>query len=605
MLLALVLPASSAEGADSSDSGKRAPATGSPSGTGCGESWNLVPVQTPATQLSALADIAAVDENNVWAVGRTFYPMKSFIEHWDGSNWSEVASPGLGPLNGVSTLSANDIWAAGTKESTSGDSGYKTLIQHWNGTEWSLVPSPNPGFFYNFLNDIYAVAANDVWAVGASQITNTDDVLVLHWDGANWNQVPAPGHGANPNYEYERLDAIWAAAPNAVWAGGSYYDSSVVRSQMHLLFWNGTEWTVKLSPDVEPDQVGSGSISGIHGTGPNDVWVVGSTILHWDGSSWTEYPTPDNYVLDEVWARATDDVWVVGTAGFYNEDDDSGADTLVLHWDGTNWSRMASPNHSTWDGSYLMGIVALSDGNVWAVGQAGYSPSGSQGELLIAQYYDPCTGSCSIQFQDMDPDSPFYPYVQCLACRNILSGFPDGTFRPNSPVTRGQIAKIVANAAGFGGTPNYQTFEDVQPGSTYYTVTERLAARHAISGYQCGTIPGETCGPRNRKYFRTNAPASRGQIAKIVAIAADLRNPAGEQIYEDVPPGSTFYLYIQQLSALSVMGGYACGAPDEPCSPPHNLPYFRPNRDTTRGQLAKIVANTFYPGCHQAAPTHK
>ena len=35
----------------------------------------------------------------------------------------------------------------------------------------------------------------------------------------------------------------------------------------------------------------------------------------------------------------------------------------------------------------------------------------------------------------------------------------------------------------------------------------------------------------------------------------------------------------------------------EPCVPPANLPYFRPNANVTRGQTSKIVANTFYPNC--------
>ena len=38
-------------------------------------------------------------------------------------------------------------------------------------------------------------------------------------------------------------------------------------------------------------------------------------------------------------------------------------------------------------------------------------------------------------------------------------------------------------------------------------------------------------------------------------------------------------------------------APGEPCVAPGNRPYFRPGNNVTRGQTAKIVANTFFPGC--------
>jgi S-layer homology domain len=60
----------------------------------------------------------------------------------------------------------------------------------------------------------------------------------------------------------------------------------------------------------------------------------------------------------------------------------------------------------------------------------------------------PCT-SCTITFSDVPPGSAFYDFVRCLACRDIISGYPDNTFRPNSPVTRGQLSKIVSNSAGF------------------------------------------------------------------------------------------------------------------------------------------------------------
>ncbi|HST05332.1 MAG TPA: S-layer homology domain-containing protein, partial [Chloroflexia bacterium] len=71
----------------------------------------------------------------------------------------------------------------------------------------------------------------------------------------------------------------------------------------------------------------------------------------------------------------------------------------------------------------------------------------------------------------------------------------------------------------------------------------------------------------------------------------------GPQDFEDVQPGSTFYTYTQQLANLGVMSGYPCGNP-EPCVPPDNLPYFRPNNNATRGQTSKIVSNTFFPTCN-------
>jgi len=171
-------------------------------------------------------------------------------------------------------------------------------------------------------------------------------------------------------------------------------------------------------------------------------------------------------------------------------------------------------------------------------------------------------------------------------------------FRPNNDVTRGQLSKIVANSAGFNDPPGSQMFEDVAPGSTFFDFIQRLASRGYINGYPCGGA-GEACvPPGNLPYFRTNNNATRGQISKIVANAAGFQDPPGTQIFEDVAPGSTFFDFIQRLATRNVMNGYPCGGPGEACVPPLNRPYFRPANNATRGQTSKIVGNTFFPDCY-------
>jgi hypothetical protein len=77
----------------------------------------------------------------------------------------------------------------------------------------------------------------------------------------------------------------------------------------------------------------------------------------------------------------------------------------------------------------------------------------------------------------------------------------------------------VSNAAGFDEEPEGQTYTDVPPSnepSSYYPYIERLTSRGVMSGYPCGG-PGETCDDQNRAYFRPNASVTRAQAAKIVA----------------------------------------------------------------------------------------
>ena len=208
-----------------------------------------------------------------------------------------------------------------------------------------------------------------------------------------------------------------------------------------------------------------------------------------------------------------------------------------------------------------------------------------------------CT-ACSIEFIDVLQGSTFYPYVHCLACRGIISGYLDGTFRPNNSVTRGQLSKIVSNAAGYNEPHSEQTFEDVLPGSTFYDFVQRLSSRGIVGGYPCGG-PGEPCiEPNRRPYFRPSANVTRGQASKIVAFAKGLPlPPTGQRTFEDVPVGSTFWQWVEALASTGSIAGYPCGGAGEPCNPPDNRPYFRPAAQVTRGQSAKIVSITFFPGC--------
>ena len=198
---------------------------------------------------------------------------------------------------------------------------------------------------------------------------------------------------------------------------------------------------------------------------------------------------------------------------------------------------------------------------------------------------------CAASFTDVHPTDYFYTPVLYLACRGVISGYADGTFRPYTLATRAQTVKIVV--LGFGiqvNTPpgGAYTFSDVPPAYPFYSMVETAAARGIISGYRCGG-PGERCDAESRPYFRPSANVTRGQLTKICALAAGwslLDPPVGT--FADVAPGSPFYLFVEAAASRSVISGYRCGGPGEACDP-QSRPYFRTNNNASRGQIAKIV----------------
>jgi hypothetical protein len=640
---------------------------------GCGLYWRIVDSPNVGENSDTLQDVAVVTATDVWAVGFYFNSdgiRKTLTLHWDGSQWSNVPSPNAGAsveenmLTGVSAVSSNDVWAVGFHW-TNNVTEPKDVILHWDGNLWSVVEGPSTTWDVE-LYDVVAISHNDVWAVGGSGGLS----LTTHWNGTTWSNVPSPSDG-----KYTRFTSVSAISSTDVWAAG--YSGVGFGTSARIMHWDGQAWTQVSTPNTFTDS----TLYGIKAIAPNDVWAVGdysqnwldylTLTLHWDGTSWSHVPSPnggEDSFLTAVSAVSSSDVWAVG---YYRDEDLSADQTISIRWNGSTWTRVASPNSQT-DSNYFFGVAAVSSGDVWAIGHYGGSIV-LGGYTLVERYSDPCasptntpvtsgtvvvtgtpvltstptitrtptdtpTGTatnistetptcaatntpantatsaatstwtntstptptiCTASFTDVPQLNTFYVHVRCLACKGILGGYSDGSFRPNNDITRGQLSKIIANSAGFGEPVSGQTFQDVLPGSTFYAFIERMAARGIIGGYACdGT--GEPCGASNKPYFRPNANATRGQISKIVSEAKGYSEPPGSRVFEDVPPGSAFYEWVQRLTYRGIMGGYPCGGPGEPCGS-GNRPYFRPNNNATRGQSSKIVANTFFPNCNPPA----
>lgn len=287
--------------------------------------------------------------------------------------------------------------------------------------------------------------------------------------------------------------------------------------------------------------------------------------------------------------------------------------------------QIYNPQHNTWRyggrpflnqriNTTAVGLV----GNRAFVAGGQLPDSSATGQVQsIAFTGTPCYPECQVSYPDVPPNSPYYSAVRCLACKYILGGYGNGAYGPGDLITRGQLSKVVANAAGYNENPGGQRFQDVAPNSTFFAYINRLASRGIIGGYACGA-PGEPCAAGNLPYFRPNGNATRAQIVKIIAMSSPLSSipsdavtdaPQGDgpqspsappepapPFFADVPPGSPFYATVQKLGRFNVIEGYACGGPGEPCIE-SSTRYFRPNNPANRGQVAKMVASAFYPAC--------
>jgi hypothetical protein len=259
-----------------------------PSAGALGSSFVVTP--GPSAPGSRLGGVAALASNDVWAVG-TFHPkgpgyddvgLERFAEHFDGASWTQtpVAGTRFNDDNLVATAGASrsDVWAVGFRKRTGFKSPVTTLASHWDGSAWTEVATPVINGNRLSFAAVSAVAGNDVWAVGAATDTVSGRFLpyrtvVEHWDGVRWSLVSAPSP-----FNHPQLTGVSAVGAGDVWAvgsGGNDVATGVPVAKPIFLHFDGTRWG-SIAP---PANVGRGDnlltgVSGVAATG--DAWAVGS-----------------------------------------------------------------------------------------------------------------------------------------------------------------------------------------------------------------------------------------------------------------------------------------------------------------------------------------
>ncbi len=501
-----------------------------------GVSWSIVASPSRSPSYASLSGVAAVSSNDVWAVGADDYG--TLVEHWDGNSWSIIPSPNPSQfsngLQAVTAISPSNVWAVG---STGNSSASYTLVEHWDGASWSIVSSPSPSLNVSTLNGISAIAPNDIWAVGVHDYST----LVEHWSGTYWNVVPSPNPGPYENI----LNAVTATSHGDIWAVGEYYYRYSVNPLVE--HWDGANWSVVPSPDTGSQD---NRLSAVTAISSSDVWMVGyygssnssnTLVEHWDGTSWNIVPSPSfgSYINDlhAVAAISQTDVWAVGDYYYAT------GTTLVEHYSasGCNTPTPGGPTNTPVptltpqpticpnpfvDINTSIFFPAINTlycrGDINGTDATHYSPTdtstrGQFAKLIALAFglpiYTPSSGQ---DFTDVPPTYFAYAYIESGYNARILSGFDANTcamngaafpcFLPNTPITRGQLTKLVVGAAHY---PSYtplggeHDFSDVPPSNIFYTSIETAYNKGVVTGYPDGS-------------FHPNNPIRRDEMAQIV-----------------------------------------------------------------------------------------
>jgi hypothetical protein len=129
---------------------------------------------------------------------------------------------------------------------------------------------------------------------------------------------------------------------------------------------------------------------------------------------------------------------------------------------------------------------------------------GQFSKMIARAYSLPPYNPPTPDFTDVPPTDTFYSYIEAAYHAGIIAGYADHTFHPYASITRGQLSKLIVNAAGWQiDTTGGPHFNDTPADSPFYGFIETAFNHGVITGYADGS-------------FRPGNSATRGQIAKIL-----------------------------------------------------------------------------------------
>lgn len=161
------------------------------------------------------------------------------------------------------------------------------------------------------------------------------------------------------------------------------------------------------------------------------------------------------------------------------------------------------------------------------------------------------------------------PFIERLARQDIIAGFPDGSFKPNQPVTRAQFAAIVRKAFSEGVVRNNRSFDDIPARYWATSAIEKAYTTGFMSGYPDNTFKPEQQIPK---------------VQALVSLSSGLRlDPSGPvnktlSIFRD---GSDIPDYARNGAAAATQRNIVVNYP--------NRTYLNPNEVATRADIAAFI----------------
>lgn len=155
----------------------------------------------------------------------------------------------------------------------------------------------------------------------------------------------------------------------------------------------------------------------------------------------------------------------------------------------------------------------------------------------------PMGASAAKGFSDVSYQNPYYGAISEMTEKKIISGYEDGTFKPNQIINRKQAAALVNRAVSLPRNTSFSAPKDLSVNNPYYSDIKKLM--------EAGVLKADS-----KNNIRPNAALTRGEMAKILTVAFDL-DTSGPNPLKGV--SSSIKPYVTALYNSGVTTGFEDG----------------------------------------------
>lgn len=175
----------------------------------------------------------------------------------------------------------------------------------------------------------------------------------------------------------------------------------------------------------------------------------------------------------------------------------------------------------------------------------------------------------AIGFSDVPATYWAKPYIDSLSSRGLIAGFDNGTFRPDEPVTRAQVANIVSKTFDLTADKKNLEFSDVD--SKYWA---RESIDEVVKGGFMAGFPGGV--------FKPNEPVTRAQALTTLVTGLGIAPPTNVQpTLSRYTDAATIPKWATDKVAAATAGSLVVNYP--------KLDQIKANQSTTRAELSAII----------------